>query len=200
MGASWSRWVLLESTPEPDHRSVPYTASETVVLFIAGLSAVIGLIHAAAAVRQIDSFAPYARVYAVLAAVEIFWAALLLQRRSRGALLLGLIFNLAALALWIAAHSTGLSAPPRPWASASAGGIHAVFWCTATLGGTSAGWQATVAAVVQPVDQVLIATAAASVVLAGRVALARRVTGRLAPVLLAALLMSVLYGVGAHAG
>lgn len=201
MGATRSRSLLLgPRVREPDHRSVPYTASETVVLFVAGLSVVVGLIHAAAAVQQIDRFAPYARVYAVLAAIEIFWAALLLQRSSRGVLLFGLLFNLAGLALWIAAQAIGLSAPLRPWESGSAGGIHAIFWCGATLGGASSGWQATVAAVVQPVDEVVIALAAASVLVSRRGALARRTTERIAPVLLAALLVSVLYGVGAHAG
>jgi hypothetical protein len=69
-----------QRTREPDHLSGPYTASETDVLFMAGTSAVVGLIHAGAAVRRRDSFAPYARVYAVLATIQIFWAALLLQR------------------------------------------------------------------------------------------------------------------------
>src|SRR6202023_673802 len=109
--------------------------------------------HAAAAVKQIDTSAAYARVYAVLAAIEISWAAVLLARGSRGMLLFGLGLHLAGLALWIAAQAFGLSAAQRPWASGSAGGIHAIFWCTATLGGGSSGWQATVAAVVQPADE-----------------------------------------------
>jgi hypothetical protein len=201
MRVTGSRSLLLgRGLREPDHRSVPYTASETVVLFIAGLSAVIGLIHASAAVKQIDTFAPNFRVYAVLAAIEISWAAVLVARGSRAMLLFGLGFNLAGLALWIAAQAFGLSAVQRPWTAGAAGGIHAIFWCTATLGGGSSGWQATVAAVVQPADEVLIAIAAASVVLRRRAAVARRITERMAPVLLAALLVSILYGVGAHAG
>jgi hypothetical protein len=200
MNIRWHTAPYREGASASDRPAAPYTASETVVLLVAGLSAVIGLIHVTAAVEQLDKVAGYARVYALLAAVELIWAALVARRSSRELLLFACGFNLLVMALWVGARSFGVSATPRPWAPGSVSAVHALFWCSATPGGVSGGWQASIASIIQPVAELVTVTSLASILLAPRIRAARAIVERVAPLLLCVLLLSVLYGVGAHAG
>ena len=189
---------LLLGQPAGDNEPAPYTASETVVLLVAAVAGVMGLIHATVAVDQLDNVPAYAHVNGLLAAVEIGWAMLLLRRSSFELLLFGCAFNVLLVALWIAAVAGGLSAAPRPLVPGSATGLHALFWCTATAGGSSGGWAATLAAAVQPLADVVSGVALLSVMQSPRVAFARQVRDRTTPLLLAVLFVAVVYGVGAH--
>jgi hypothetical protein len=190
---------LGQLTRRQGEQPVPYTATETAMLLVAGVAAVGGLIHATAAIDLFASAPPYARVYSLLAVIQIVWAGMLVQRRSRGLLLFGVAFNDAAIALWIATRTTGLLMAPQPLSSAQVSDVHALFWCGATLGGASGGWQASVAALVQLLSAVVTTTAVLGVVMYDRTALARRITRWIAPALLAVLLMRILYGLGTHA-
>jgi hypothetical protein len=178
-----------------DLHPAAYTASETTVLLVAGVTVVGGLISVAAAVEQAARFPAYARVYWVLAGIEIAWAALVVWRSSNELLLFGLAFTILELAVWGYVQAAALSR-----GVGTGGGIHAIFWCTATLGGASSGWHAIGATIVQPLSEAVAALGLSSVLLAQRAALARRITERSAPLLLSVLLLSVLYGVGAHGG
>jgi hypothetical protein len=160
------------------HERTEYTASETVVLLVAGLACVDGLIHIGAAVDHFDEFPLYTLVFASLAAVQIAWAAVILWRPSRRVLLSGCGFSLGVIALWAASRTVGVPIAPRAWVPETVG----------------------VADLIETVGEVVTVVAALSVVLSPGLPLARLVTERLAPVLMLVLFLSVLYGAGAHAG
>jgi hypothetical protein len=163
-----------------DGRQAPlrYTSSETVLLFVAALAFTDGLIHVGAAVDHFDEFPLYALVFGALAAAQIGWAATLLRSPTRLVLLLGCYFNLAVIALWIASRTIGVPIAPRPWVPEAVG----------------------VADLVETVGETMTVIAALSVAMSSRLPAAGRVTDRIAPLLLGTLLVTVLYGVGAHAG
>ena|SRR2546427_3097427 len=174
-----------ESRPLPgrrrhDERQPPrrYTSSETVLLFVAALAFTGGLIHVGAAVDHFDEFPLYALVFGALAAAQIAWAAMLLRRPARTLLLLGCAFNLAVIAVWISSRTVGVPIAPRPWVPEPVG----------------------VADLIETVGEAVIVIAALSVAMSPQLPVAQRVTERIAPLLLGVLLVSVLYGVGAHAG
>ena len=165
-------------SPEGSHQRAEYTATETVVLLVAGLAFVDGLIHIGAAVDHYDEFPLYTLVFATLAAVQIAWAATILWRPSRRVLLFGCGFSLAVVALWAASRTVGVPIGPRPWVPEALG----------------------VADMFETAGELVTAAAVLSVVLSPRLPRARLVTARLAPLLMLVLFLSVLYGAGAHAG
>jgi hypothetical protein len=154
-----------------------YTTRETVVLLIAAVAFMGGLIHIGAAVDHFNAFPLYTLVFAVLAAVQVAWAATLLWRPSRRVLLFGCAFNIGVVALWVASRTIGVPIAPRVWVPEAVG----------------------VADLVETVGEIVTVLAALSVAMSPRVPLARRVTDRIAPLLVATLFLTALYGVGAHA-
>jgi len=137
-----------------------------------------GLIHVGAAVDHFGEFPLYTVVFAFLAVVQLTWAILVVWRPSRAVLVGGCGFNVAIIGLWAASRTVGVPIAPEPWVPEPVGAPDLV----ATL------------------DEVLIVLAALTLLMAARRPLARRVVACMAPVLLAALLLSVLYGVSGHAG
>jgi hypothetical protein len=137
-----------------------------------------GLIHVGAAVDHFGEFPLYTLVFGVLATVQIAWAAMILWRPSRRVLMFGCAFNVGVIGLWVASRTVGVPIAPRAWVPEAVG----------------------VADLVETVGEVVTVIAASSVVMAPRVRVAQLVTERIAPLLLVMLLLSALYGVGAHAG
>jgi hypothetical protein len=173
----------------------PYTADEAVVLLVAALAFISGLIQAGSAVERLHQ--AYAPGLALLAAVQISWALVITSRRSQGTLLFGCALYLGVVGLAIVSPVIGVRTTSGPWTPSAATTAHALFWCTATLPG---GGRLNLADVVETAAQLVIVLATFSVAMSDRLRLARDAAGRMAPVLVALLLLSILYGVGAHAG
>jgi hypothetical protein len=179
MSAIGSRLLLGHERPRPGRSQQPagYTTSETVVLLIAGVAFMGGLIHIGAAVDHFREFPLYTLAFAVLAAVQMAWAAMILRRPSRRVLLFGCAFNLGVIGLWVASRTIGVPIAPRAWVPETVG----------------------VADLVETLGEIVTVIAALSVAMSPRMPFARHVTERVAPALLLMLLLSALYGVGAHA-
>jgi hypothetical protein len=156
----------------------PYTATETVLVLTAGLAFIGGLIHIGAGIDHWEEFHLYTLAFSLIAAVQITWAVLLLRRPSRGVLLAGALFQLGVVALWALSRTTGVPIAPQPWVPEEIG----------------------VADVVATIGEIVTIAAAVAILSGEGHPLVRRVLVRLAPVVMAAVLMSALLGTGAHAG
>jgi hypothetical protein len=161
-----------------DDPQAGYTARETLLLLIAAVAVTGGLIHIGAAVDHFNEFPLYTLVFSLLACTQIGWAAILVRRPCDRVLRFGCAFNVAVIALWIASRTIGVPIAPRAWVPENVG----------------------VADLIETVGETVTVIALLSLMMSERHAWARAVTRRMAPVLLLVLLMSVLYGAGAHAG
>jgi uncharacterized membrane protein len=155
-----------------------YTARETLLLLIAAVAVTGALIHIGAAVDHFSQFPLYTLVFLLLASVQIGWAAMLVRHPSERMLQFGCAFNLAVIALWIASRTIGVPIAPRAWVPETVG----------------------VADLIETVGEGVIVIALLSLMTSARHTWAGAATRRMAPVLLFVLVISVLYGVGAHAG
>ena len=147
-------------------------------MLVAGVAFIGGLIHIGAAVDHFGEFPVYSLAFVLLASVQVAWAATLLRHPSRRVLLFGCAFNVAIIGLWLASRTIGVPIAPQPWVPEGVG----------------------VADLVETAGELVTVVALLSVVMSSRLPLAQRVAEHIPPVLLAVLLVSVLYGVGAHAG
>ena len=147
-------------------------------MLIAALAAMGSLVHIGAAVDHFAEFPPYTAVFSLLAAFQIGWGALLLRSTSNRLLLAGCAFNLAVIGLWLVSRTVGVPVAPRAWVPESVG----------------------VADLVETASEIVVVLAAWSIAMAPRQRLARFVSERVNPLILLMLLLSALYGVGAHAG
>lgn len=159
------------------HETAVYTTTETVLLLVAAVAFIDGLIHVGAAVDHFGEFPLYTGAFAVLATVQMAWAAMVLRHPTRGVLFFGCAFSVGVVGLWVASRTIGVPIAPRAWVPETVG----------------------VADLVETVGEIVTVIAALSVVMSAGQPFARRVTERIAPVLMVVLLVSVLYGVGAHA-
>jgi hypothetical protein len=168
---------LDRSRPGTSDETAVYTTTETVLLLVAAVAFIDGLIHIGAAVDHSGEFPLYTVVFAGLAAVQIAWAAMILRRPSRRVLVLGCAVNVGIIGLWVASRTIGVPIAPRAWVPEGVG----------------------VADLVETLGEAATVIAVLSVVMSPHLAFAQHVTERVAPLLMVALLLSVLYGVGAHA-
>jgi hypothetical protein len=157
---------------------VEYTKSEEVLLLVAAVTFIGALIHVGAAVDHFSEFPLYTLAFCLLAAGQIAWATMILSHPSRRVLLLGCAFQLAIVALWAVSRTAGVPIAPRAWVPEQVG----------------------VADLVETIGEGASVIAVLCVVLSGHLALARSATKRMAPVLLLVVLVSALFGAGAHAG
>jgi hypothetical protein len=169
---------LGQPRPAASQESAAYTTSETVLLLVAAVAGVGGLIHVGAAVDHAAEFLLYTGVFAALAMIQLTWAAMILRRPSRRVLLSGCVFNVGIIGLWAASRTVGVPVAPRPWVAEAVG----------------------VPDLLETSGELVTVIALWSVLMSTRMAIARTVAERVAPVLMTVLLLSVLYGVGAHAG
>ena len=147
-------------------------------MLVAGVAIMGGLVHIGAAVDHFGELPLYTAVFAALAATQIVWAGLVLRGPSRRVLILGAVFNVGVVGLWIASRTIGVPIAPRAWVPESAG----------------------VADLIETTGEIVVVLALWSVVMSERVRLARVISGRVAPFLVLTLCLTALYGVGAHAG
>lgn len=170
---------LERPTPDGENRpSVTYTPAQTVLVLTAGLAFVGGLIHVGAAVDHYEEFPLYTLAFSVIALLQVSWAWLLVRGPSRAILLAGALMQLGIVALWVVSRTAGVPIAPKAWTPEEVGIADLV----ATLG------------------ELVTVIAAFAVLAASTQAWAQRMLPRLAPIVLAAVLMSALFGTGAHAG
>lgn len=168
---------LDQSQPEGRNESALYTTTETVLLLVAAVAFIDGVIHIGAAVDHFGEFPLYTLVFAVLASAQIAWAAMILRHPSHLVLLSGCAFTVSIVGLWIVSRTVGVPIAPRAWVPENVG----------------------VADLIETAGEIVSAIAVLSLAMSPRHQIARRVTERIAPVLMGVLFLSVLYGVGAHA-
>jgi len=161
-----------------DQQSTCYSKSETVLVLVAALAFIGALIHVGAAVDHFGEFPLYTLVFCLLAAGQTAWAAMLVARPSRRVILLGCLFQLGIVALWALSRTVGVPIAPRAWVPEEIG----------------------VADLVATTGELASVVGALCVAMSPRIKFARVATQRMAPVLLAVVLASVLFGVNAHAG
>jgi hypothetical protein len=155
-----------------------YTTSETILLLVAALVCVGGLIHIGAAVDHFDESPFYTLSFATLATVQLTWAAVILRCPSRRALLFGCVLNVGVIGVWAASRTVGLPVGPRAWVPEAVG----------------------MADLLETAGELVTVIAIWSVLMSARIAIARGVAERIPALLMTVLLLSILYGVGAHAG
>jgi hypothetical protein len=153
--------------------------ADAVIPLIAALSAAAGLIHIGASADHAKEFALYVPAFAAIAAFQLGWAIWVAHGAPRRVLAVGIGVNLAVVAVWVMSRTIGVPIAEEAWVPEPVG--------TADLLAT--------------LTELLVVGATACVLLAVRSAIARRAVARLAPVLMAVLLVSVIYGVaGGHGG
>ncbi len=157
--------------------AAPYSERETVLVMVAALALIGAVIHVGAAVDHWAEYHLYTVVFAAIASLQVLWAVLILRGASDGILVAGCLLQLGTAALWAVSRTVGVPLAPTAWVPEGVGLPDLM----ETLGEL-----ATVAAV-------------ASVLLAGRFDLARRARRVIPGVLLAVILLSALFGTGAHA-
>src|ERR1700726_413916 len=112
---------LDQMRPEASHESAVYTTTETVLLLVAAVAFIDGLIHIGAAVDHFGEFPLYTLVFAVLATVQMSWAAMIVWRPSRLVLLSGCAFTVSVIGLWVASRTIGVPIAPQAWVPETVG-------------------------------------------------------------------------------
>ncbi len=158
--------------------ALPYTHTEVLLLLTAVVLVIDALIHVGAAVDHWAESHLYTVAFALLAAGQGTLAVLVFRGPGRRVLLGGCAFQLSIVALWVASRTVGVPIAPAPWVPEHVG----------------------VADAIETAGECVTALTLACIALAARRRLAETVVKRLTPVLFAAILVSVLYGTGAHAG
>jgi hypothetical protein len=158
--------------------AVPYTEAETVIVLVAALVFVGALIHVGAAVDHWREYHLYTLAFSCLAALQTTWAVMLVRRRSGRVLLLGCVMQIGIVALWAMSRTVGVPLAPSAWTPESLG----------------------VADVTETIGEAITVLAVLSVLLAGRSKVARAARHWMPSVLVLALVISTLFGTGAHAG
>src|SRR5580704_15977568 len=87
-------------------------AAESSVLLIVGLCALAGIMHIGITASDVQLSSAYTPLVAMIASFQLGWAALVLLRPSRGALILGASANAAFVALWIVSRTVGVPIGP----------------------------------------------------------------------------------------
>jgi hypothetical protein len=144
---------------------------------LAGLAFMGGLIHVGAAVDHASEAPAYAPAFVVVALAQFAWAFLLWRGPSRRTLLAGSALSFGVLLVWAASRTVGVPFGPHPWQPERLG----------------------LADVVESADELVAALVAIALAASRSSALARRTLAVAQPAMLAFLLLSMLYGVGAHA-
>ena len=155
-----------------------YTETETILALVAALALVGALIHAGAAVDHWAEYHLYTFVFSGLAALQVCWALLILRGASRRVLALGCVMQLGIVGLWLASRTVGVPLAPRAWTPEEIG----------------------IADLSETLGELMTVLAVASVLLAERTRAVRAVRRWMPATLLLAILISALFGTGAHAG
>jgi hypothetical protein len=185
------RMLGLELAPRGEREPRPLTATDSLVPLIAGLSFVAGLVHVGASIAHFTTLPFYASAFAFVAVLQICWAVWLARTASRSMLITGLAANVAIVALWATSLIFSVRVGPQPLSH-----THAIYLCFLSVIHHSGGGVSIAVALTAILPELVIAAAAACLLAQGRSRLARRAVPKLAAILLAAMFLTVLYGVG----
>jgi hypothetical protein len=156
----------------------PYSTTETILMLVAALALVGGLIHVGAAVDHWQEFHLYTYTFGAFAAIQATWALLILRGASRRVLVLGAIFQLGVVALWAVSRTVGVPIAPKVWTPEEIG----------------------VADLVETIGECVTVLAVLYVVARERFPSLERMRRAMVPLLMTMILVSALFGTGAHAG
>lgn len=170
--------AIAGTSPVGEHRTVPYTQQETILLLVAALAFIGALIHVGAGIDHWREYHLYTVVFSCLAVLQASWAVLILRGAGSRVLVLGAIMQAGIVALWTLSRTAGVPLAPEAWTPESIG----------------------VADLVETLGEIVTVLAVASLLLAGRLRVAAWARNAMIPVLIVAILGSVLFGTGAHAG
>ncbi len=157
---------------------VPYSERETVLVLVAAVAAIGAVIHVGAAVDHWAEYHLYTVVFALIAVLQTVWAVLILRGGSDRILVAGCVVQLGTVILWAVSRTVGVPLAPTAWVPEEVGAPDLM----ETLG------------------ELTTVLAVASVLLAGRFEIARRARRMMPAVLLLVILLSAMFGTGAHAG
>jgi hypothetical protein len=147
-------------------------------VLVAALAFVGALIHVGAAIDHWAEYHLYTLVFSGLAVLQAGWAVMILRGASRRVLAFGCVMQLGIVALWIVSRTVGVPLAPTAWTPEEVG----------------------IADLAETLGELTTVLAVASVLLDERSS-AVRVARRCMPsVLLFVILISALFGTGAHAG
>jgi hypothetical protein len=158
--------------------ALPYTETQTVLVLVAALAFVGALIHLGAAVDHWREYHLYTLAFSCLAALQTCWAWLILRGASRRVLALGCALQLGIVGLWAVSRTVGVPLAPTAWTPEEIG----------------------IADIVETIGEVTTVLAVLSVLLAERSSAARLMRRWMPSILLFVILISALFGTGAHAG
>lgn len=158
--------------------TAPYTETQTVLVLVAALAFVGALIHLGAAVDHWEEYHLYTLVFSCLAALQACWALLILRGASRRVLVLGCVMQIGIVALWAVSRTVGVPLAPTAWTPEEIG----------------------VADLTETIGELATVLAVLSVLLAERSNAARLARRWMPSIVLFVILISVLFGTGAHAG
>jgi hypothetical protein len=144
---------------------------------LAGLAFMGGLIHVGAAVDHASEVPAYAPAFLAVALAQFAWAFLVWRGPTRRVLLVGSALSFGVLFVWAASRTVGVPFGPHPWRPERVG----------------------LADVVESADELVAAVVAIALATSRSSAAARRTLELARPAMLVFLLLSMLYGVGAHA-
>jgi hypothetical protein len=156
----------------------PYTEPQTVLMLVAALAFVGALIHVGAAVDHWEEYHLYTLVFCGLAALQTCWAVLILRGASQRVLVLGCVLQLGIVGLWAVSRTVGVPLAPTAWAPEEIG----------------------IADLIETIGELATVLAVLSVLLAEGSNTARLARRWMPSVVLFVILISVLFGTGAHAG
>ncbi|MGZ4400606.1 MAG: hypothetical protein ACXVYM_07015 [Gaiellaceae bacterium] len=96
-------------------------------MFVAcGLACGSGLIHADAAVQHFDQYVLFSVFFAVLASLQLAWAAAVYRSPGRALLRAGAVGSLLVAALWLMSRTSGLPLGPGRWAPEPVGAFDSI--------------------------------------------------------------------------
>jgi hypothetical protein len=156
----------------------PYDSRQTVLVLVAGLAFIGGLIHIGAAADHWSQSHLYAAAFAVLTALQTAWAILIVRGCSTRVLLAGCALQLGVVVVWALSRTTGVPLAPAAWTPERVG----------------------VADLIETIGEVATVAAVMSVLLASRSGFAAAARQWMPGLLLLAIVVSALFGTGAHAG
>jgi hypothetical protein len=161
-----------------DAAIVPYTEPQTVLVLVAALAFVGALIHVGAAADHWEEYHLYTLVFLSLAALQTCWAVLTLRGTSQRVLVLGCVLQLGIVGLWALSRTIGVPLAPTAWTPEEIG----------------------IADLTETIGELTTVLAVLSVLLAERSNAARLARHWMPSVVLFVILISVLFGTGAHTG
>jgi hypothetical protein len=174
--------AILKGSANPsqggDTTIVPYTEPQTILVLVAALAFVGALIHVGAAVDHWVEYHLYTLVFSSLAALQTCWAVLILRGASQRVLVLGCVLQLGIVGLWAVSRTVGVPLPPTAWTPEEIG----------------------IADLIETIGELTTVLAVLSVLLAERSNAARLARHWMPSVVLFVILISALFGTGAHAG